>query len=176
MTPDAIPRTGGLYVLLLRLDDNARLHAGRLGSFELEPGWYAYAGSAHGAGGLRGRIGHHLRPLTTPHWHIDALRSLAPVRALWWAEAPAACEHALATALGTLPEAAPAVPRFGASDCRCQTHLFFFAHCPHPSPVLLSACAPGAAWHTLQLEPNEGAAPGLDAAPAPSFCQTPAAG
>jgi Uri superfamily endonuclease len=37
-----------------------RLEIGRLGVYDIVPGYYAYVGSAFGAGGLRARICHHL--------------------------------------------------------------------------------------------------------------------
>jgi Uri superfamily endonuclease len=50
-----------------------RLSVGRLGEFDLVPGFYAYVGSAFGLGGLRARIGHHPESTAEPHWHIDYL-------------------------------------------------------------------------------------------------------
>ena len=64
----------GSYILLLYLPLNITLTVGRLGTFDFPAGWYAYVGSAFGAGGLVGRIKHHLQPLENPHWHIDYLR------------------------------------------------------------------------------------------------------
>ncbi len=54
-----------------------RLEIGRLGSFNIIPGFYAYVGSAFGPGGLRARIRHHLESVAQPHWHIDYLLGYA---------------------------------------------------------------------------------------------------
>ena len=54
-----------------------RIDIGSLGRFDILPGFYAYVGSAFGAGGLRARIGHHLESTAWPHWHIDYLLGIA---------------------------------------------------------------------------------------------------
>ncbi|MEO8612981.1 MAG: DUF123 domain-containing protein [Chloroflexota bacterium] len=96
----------------------------------LNGGGIAYVGSAFGAGGLQGRLKHHLSPVKKPHWHIDYLRQKAGVEEVWCITSDTAHEHEWAAILCTLPDAAIAVPRFGASDCQCKTHLSYFAQKP----------------------------------------------
>jgi Uri superfamily endonuclease len=126
----ALPTSKGTYILLLRLDEPARLAAGRLGTFDFPAGWYAYTGSAFGPGGLRGRLKHHLTPVTKPHWHIDYLRQIAPVHTVWYTASETVYEHDWAAALRALPGAAVPARRFGASDCDCITHLIHFPTMP----------------------------------------------
>ena len=45
----------------------------------LTAGQYAYVGSAHGPGGLRARVGRHLRTEKSLQWHIDYLTAALPV-------------------------------------------------------------------------------------------------
>jgi Uri superfamily endonuclease len=123
-------RGKGTYILILRLGAPVMLTVGRLGTFDLEGGWYAYVGSAMGTGGLRGRLKHHLSPVTKPHWHIDYLRQHAGVHEVWYRADATACEHQWASVLGTLPGACVPVARFGASDCDCPTHLLGFTRRP----------------------------------------------
>ncbi|MGL4650657.1 MAG: GIY-YIG nuclease family protein [Caldilineaceae bacterium] len=146
-----LPTAGGIYVLLLELAAAQPLAVGRLGQFALSPGWYAYAGSAHGPGGLRGRMAHHLRPVLAPHWHIDALRVVAPLRAIWWCHAPAACEHVVAAALATMPGALLPIPRFGAADCHCPAHLVCLPQ--RPTLKAFSSCVPACAreWQEIAV-------------------------
>jgi Uri superfamily endonuclease len=123
MTFDKIelPATPGTYVLMVRVDQPLTLAVGRIGTFELHGGYYAYVGSAHGPGGLRARIGRHLCAGKPLHWHIDYLTALAPVVAIWLRESAERLECRWAQALaarGTIP-----VPRFGSSDCSCPAHL-----------------------------------------------------
>ena len=78
-----LPEAKGTYILLVSLNQAKRLEIGRLGAFDLVPGFYAYVGSAHGAGGLRARIQHHLESTAEPHWHIDyLLRWVLPIEGL----------------------------------------------------------------------------------------------
>ena len=125
-----LPVSKGTYILILHLALPARLTIGKFGTFDFPGGWYAYVGSAFGSGGLRGRLKHHLAPVTKPHWHIDYLRAAAPVREVWYFADEKVDEHKWATALLSLPEATLPVARFGASDCKCEAHLFCFAEKP----------------------------------------------
>ncbi|MFW5691835.1 MAG: GIY-YIG nuclease family protein [Chloroflexota bacterium] len=120
-----IDQRKGTYVLILNLPESQSVTAGRLGTFDFTAGWYAYVGSAFGPGGLRGRLRHHLAPVKKPHWHVDYLRAVAPVREVWALASTDVYEHVWATVFGKYPGAAIAVPRFGASDCRCAAHLIY---------------------------------------------------
>lgn len=136
----------GTYILILNLPAPTRLTIGRLGVFDFADGWYAYAGSAFGGGGLRGRLKHHLAPVTRPHWHIDALRQAAQVCEVWSLADAANHEHAWAAALRSLPGSSIPAARFGASDCRCPAHLVYFP----TAPDFAGFCA--ASGHPLQRE------------------------
>lgn len=70
-------------MLLLRLPRPATIGVGRLGSFQLAAGWYAYIGSAHGPGGLVARTSRHLRSPKPLRWHVDYLRACAQPAAIW---------------------------------------------------------------------------------------------
>jgi Uri superfamily endonuclease len=79
------PEEKGAYILIVALAQMKRMEIGRLGKFDVIPGFYAYVGSAWGPGGLRARIAHHLESSAAPHWHIDyLLRFATPVEA-WFA-------------------------------------------------------------------------------------------
>ncbi len=116
----------GTYVLILRLSNPAVLTIGKLGSFPFAEGWYAYVGSAFGAGGLRGRLRHHLNSQHGLHWHIDYLARAAPIEAIWYLASEVGYEHHWANLLTALPDTTLPVKRFGASDCKCPSHLFHF--------------------------------------------------
>jgi Uri superfamily endonuclease len=122
------PKDPGSYLLHLSLAQPARLNIGRLGSFDFPAGFYFYAGSAHGPGGLRARLSHHLRPPARPHWHIDWLRAAAVMLGGWYAVGPGPLECAWSQRLASLPGCVVAAPGFGAADCRrgCSTHLLAF--------------------------------------------------
>ena len=56
----------GSYVLVLHISRVAQL-----GAHGSKAGFYCYADSARGPGGLRARLSRHLRQHKKPHWHID---------------------------------------------------------------------------------------------------------
>jgi len=49
-----LPDERGTYILIASVLQMKRLKIGRLGTYDLLPGFYAYVGSAFGPGGLRG--------------------------------------------------------------------------------------------------------------------------
>jgi len=120
----------GTYALVLASTTAAPVHVGRLGSLRLQPGFHVYIGSAHGPGGLRARLAHHLVPSSRSHWHIDYLRAHANPEEVWYFHGPRPWEHQWAKCLGTLPGASIPLAGFGASDCACETHLYFFKDRP----------------------------------------------
>ncbi len=131
MTPgDCLPREGGVYVLRLALDEPADVMAGALGSRRLPRGSYAYVGSAHGPGGLAARLGRHLSGAGRRRWHVDHLRAVARPVSGWFAAVPADREHGWAGLLATALGGRHAWPGFGASDCRCESHLLHFSRAP----------------------------------------------
>jgi Uri superfamily endonuclease len=113
--------------LVLRLPRFTTIDVGRLGRVQLPAGWYAYAGSARGPGGLAARISRHLRSPKPLHWHVDYLRAHAQPVQTWYALGARKRECSWAQALSGLPGASIPVRRFGASDCRCPAHLIHFA-------------------------------------------------
>ena len=114
----------GTYTLLVEVSEEATRTVGALGTVTFEAGWYAYTGSALGPGGLA-RVDRHREVAAgereTRHWHVDYLLGLDS----------AGVDHVV-TSAGLDAECAVAaasdgepVPRFGASDCDCPTHLVF---------------------------------------------------
>lgn len=131
--PGILPKNKGTYALILRLDVGRAIQVGKLGAFEFPAGYYLYTGSAFGPGGLAGRLGRHLAPdhsAKATHWHIDYLRRWAPIVAIWFGEHKTPREHDWATQAELLAGGRCPAPRFGASDCRCRSHLFYFAQPP----------------------------------------------
>jgi Uri superfamily endonuclease len=125
---DALPAHPGSYVLLLHVAHSRTLAVGRLEGVYFPAGFYAYAGSARGPGGLRARVGRHLRGDGRVRWHIDYLRAVAEVRAGYYLITDRSLECEWSQALAALPNARIPVVGFGASDCRagCRAHLIQF--------------------------------------------------
>ena len=125
MTHEQMTTERGSYVLTLELKHSRVLTIGRLGKVTLPAGLYAYTGSSCGPGGLRARLGRHLRGGGARHWHIDYVRAAAQVQACFYTVSDTPLECAWSQALAALPGAMIPVPGFGASDCRsgCGAHL-----------------------------------------------------
>lgn len=110
----------GTYILFIELAGDRAINVGSLGTIHFERGGYAYAGSA--MGGLKGRIGYHLKKNKKPRWHIDYLLEFAGIENVLTIETGERLECTIANMLG---EHFESIPRFGSSDCKCRSHLFF---------------------------------------------------
>ncbi|MBM3189153.1 MAG: GIY-YIG nuclease family protein [Chloroflexi bacterium] len=131
-------RGPGSYVLVIELGADREIAVGRLGVLSFPAGHYLYVGSA--LGGLAGRVRRHLRPEKRQRWHIDYLLAYAAIREVWYVLGPERVECSWAQALAAMPNTKPYGRSFGASDCRCRTHLF----CAPEQPDLeaLAPCLP----------------------------------
>ncbi|NIO40364.1 MAG: DUF123 domain-containing protein, partial [Burkholderiales bacterium] len=65
-----------------------------------------------------------------PHWHIDYLRPCAPLEEAWYTNDPRPREHEWAGLFSRSTGASLPFDGFGASDCRCRSHLFRFDRKP----------------------------------------------
>jgi Uri superfamily endonuclease len=125
-----LPDARGTYALVLHARRIRKIRVGRFGEVQISPGYYVYVGSAFGSGGLRARLAHHCRRTQRPHWHIDYLRAVLPLREIWFATGNKRQESLWARLLADQPGAGIPVPGFGASDRRGATHLYRFARKP----------------------------------------------
>jgi Uri superfamily endonuclease len=125
----------GIYSLVLS-GGGAPVRIGALGELFFPGGYYVYIGSALGPGGLPARVGRHIRTALTSgpktHWHIDYLLRDPSFRllAVYCAETKERMECNVAGTVG-----GEGTVKFGCSDCRCSSHLFFFPHYPGPEIV-----------------------------------------
>jgi len=112
----------GSYVLITRLPEGQSIAVGSLQVLYFPRGDYAYVGSA--LGGFKARLSHHLRPEKKPHWHIDYLLQRASIRSIILCDS---LERTECTITRAISNHFTAIPGFGASDCRCHSHLFWTA-------------------------------------------------
>ncbi|MFH0768438.1 MAG: GIY-YIG nuclease family protein [Chloroflexota bacterium] len=110
----------GSYVLIIKLPETKQINIGSLKSVRFHRGYYAYVGSA--MGGFRARLSHHFKENKKIHWHIDYLLQKASITSIILCEAERRIECTIAQALKRQLDF---VSRFGSSDCRCGSHLFF---------------------------------------------------
>lgn len=120
----------GTYALLLRAEDEQAIEVGALGEMAVRPGVYVYVGSAFGPGGLRARVDRHVRGGGALHWHVDSLRAVTRLDAVWYTHDAERRECIWAEILRSLPEATVPLDGFGASDCNCPSHLVRFGSAP----------------------------------------------
>jgi len=122
----------GCYLLLLRLSRRTEITFSRQ-SHLFKAGYYVYCGSAQN--GLTQRIDRHLRHSRKIHWHIDRLLAVSRIIDIQLKFSQQKKDECLlAGEVATWPAAA-AVPGFGAGDCGCNTHLFYFSRRP-PCSIL----------------------------------------
>lgn len=121
-------------MLIVRHRGSGTATVGALGEVRFRDGFYTYAGSAFGPGGLN-RVQRHQRTAeegTDPHWHIDHLlvREDASVEdAVTFPGEDIECR--LAGRMG-----GERVDGFGCTDCSCRSHLAY-----HPDRGSLDAAA-----------------------------------
>ncbi|MCX6647869.1 MAG: GIY-YIG nuclease family protein [Candidatus Bathyarchaeota archaeon] len=117
--------TRGSYCLCIMVERDSKISVGALGEIDFPAGRYVYVGSALNS--LIPRLGRHLRTSRgegrVAHWHIDYLLrepgvEIEAIYATDWA-VRMECEIAAKVA-----EKGEAVPRFGCSDCACESHLY----------------------------------------------------
>ena len=120
----------GTYALIFSASSKGKISIGKLGTLGLLPGFYIYVGSAFGPGGLKARISHHCSKAARPHWHIDYLASALALKEIWYTYDPVHREHQWATIISNTRGGSAPLAGFGSSDCRCNSHLFFFKSKP----------------------------------------------
>jgi len=119
---DRAPAAPGAYALLIELTRPATLNVGALGALAFDPGFYLYAGSANGPGGVRARVARHCRRGKKAHWHVDRL--IAAGRIVDVLAVPGGDECRIVERVRSALNAIAPAPGFGSSDCRrCPAHL-----------------------------------------------------
>ncbi|MGF3523277.1 MAG: GIY-YIG nuclease family protein [Candidatus Bathyarchaeia archaeon] len=111
----------GIYVLIIHVKKSVKIRIGALGTVNIEEGKYAYVGSAQK--NLECRVRRHLRREKRKFWHIDYLldSDTAEVLEVRYKSGDKTEECKIAQLIA---KQGKAVEGFGASDCRCISHLF----------------------------------------------------
>ena len=118
----------GIYHLLIQLLQPQEIIVGKLGLFRFPAGYYVYTGSA--LNGLEARVARHRRKEKRLHWHIDYLLQYAKIIDVVYHITTERLECEYNRQIMNLPDAQIIVPRFGASDCKCDAHLVYFLNRP----------------------------------------------
>jgi Uri superfamily endonuclease len=122
-----LPAVSGAYVLLFKMAEKSHLVIPKFPGAVIEPGHYAYAGSARGSGGIRARCRRHLDKTKKLHWHIDHLTNVA--QGIQVVAYPGKAECDLAAKILAAGNCDMPLAGFGSSDCRtCKSHLITLPH------------------------------------------------
>ena len=120
----------GTYALIFSGLKKGPVVIGKLGTLQLQTGFYVYIGSAFGPGGLKARIKHHINHSSRPHWHLDYLSPILKLCEIWYTYDQTRREHQWAAIHSQTRGVFLPLPGFGSSDCRCLSHLFFYKSKP----------------------------------------------
>jgi len=115
----------GAYCLIIEVPEEREIVVGGLGSHRYQRGVYAYVGSA--LAGVEQRVRRHKSTIKKSRWHIDYLLANADIVATVAIPGERKeVECGIAQALQRCEGASIPVLGFGASDCRCDSHLLYF--------------------------------------------------
>lgn len=116
----------GTYLLIIYNDKNQKIEIGSLGKIKFKRGYYCYVGSA--MQNLSKRIERHKRKIKKLHWHIDYLLNKTKILKAIEIRSPDKIECEVAKSLKMISDTS--IKNFGSSDCRCESHLFYFKENP----------------------------------------------
>jgi sugar fermentation stimulation protein A len=110
----------GSYLLILNLKRDRKIDVGKLGKILFRKGFYIYVGSAMTS--LSKRMSRHRHLRKQHHWHIDELRAVTQFHSVLAIRSSERMECQVAKAMSEIAEWS--MPRFGSTDCSCDSHLF----------------------------------------------------
>ena len=111
----------GCYCLVINLDNTSEIKIGKLGKVNFKKGYYVYVGSAMNS--LTARIRRHLSEEKKLRWHIDYLLKESEITDVIYSVSDEKVECELSQCLS---QKAASVKDFGCSDCKCESHLYYF--------------------------------------------------
>ena len=114
----------GTYCLIISIEKSEKLQIGNLyQAHKFKKGYYVYIGSAMNS--LIARVNRHLSDDKKMHWHIDYLLKSenSSIRDVLFNISDKKIECDLAKEIADNGEP---VPKFGCSDCNCNSHLIYF--------------------------------------------------
>ncbi len=112
----------GCYCLIINLEKNCEIKIGKkLGKIDFKKGFYVYVGSAMNS--MESRLNRHLSDEKKLHWHIDYLLKKAKITDIVYNESTKKIECNLSRYISTEAEG---IRDFGCSDCKCESHLYYF--------------------------------------------------
>ena len=150
-TPRSLPAAGGAYALVIATHRAVTITLAGRKPAEFPEARYLYVGSANGPGGIRARVGRHLKGAKSILWHVDRLTNafgVATVIAL-----PGGRECALMEEVRSWDGVTVPAPGFGSTDCHtCAAHLVRLPKTPEVTDRLdaitaASGASTAVVWH-----------------------------
>lgn len=111
----------GSYCLIISLNENIEIKIGKRGKIQFRKGYYVYVGSALNS--LESRIKRHLSDDKKMHWHIDYLLKKSEITDIIYNESKRKIECELSQYLSL---ETTGIKNFGCTDCKCESHLYYF--------------------------------------------------
>ena len=138
-------KKSGTYCLIVHVNNNSNIKIGKLGFLEFKEGYYVYVGSALNS--LKSRINRHLSMEKKLFWHIDYLLNSenSHISDVIYIESPKKWECNVASKIASF---GVGINGFGCSDCKCSSHLFYFADLKNAKKVCLKS------FKNLNLKPK----------------------
>jgi Uri superfamily endonuclease len=111
------------YCLIIHLSQDSTIKIGKIGEIEFKKGYYVYVGSALNS--IDSRIQRHLSKEKKLFWHIDYLLNSpnSNVKEVILERSPEKWECDVAMEIS---KEGTSTDKFGCSDCKCRSHLFYF--------------------------------------------------
>jgi Uri superfamily endonuclease len=121
----------GTYLLYLHLLRSSNIKFGKQKSLEFPKGYYIYVGSAlanYGSSTLINRLKRHIRSSKekSNHWHIDFFLTNKDITLINLYLLPSSKRLECLIAQEISKVCYRVIEGFGASDCDCKGHLFYF--------------------------------------------------
>jgi Uri superfamily endonuclease len=136
----------GTYCLIIYLRKDTTIEIGKRGSINFRRGYYIYVGSALNS--LESRLKRHLSHNKKLFWHVDYLlnSSNAGIEEIVFAVDEGKWECVLAAEVS---KEGVEIGCFGCSDCKCNSHLFYFDELEESTAVCINS------FKRISLEPNK---------------------
>jgi Uri superfamily endonuclease len=126
----------GTYILVIFLNNDAIIRIGALGEINFRKGYFIYVGSAMGNIGsstLRNRVKRHFSDSKNKkiYWHIDYFlnNKNSIITRIFLIPSTIRFECIIANNLSKCADSF--IQNFGSSDCKCNSHLFYFKELPY---------------------------------------------
>jgi len=124
------------YCLIIELKKDSVISVGKLGRLNFKRGYYVYVGSALNS--IDARIKRHLKKEKKLFWHVDYLLNSpnTSIKEVIFERSPDKWECVIA---GEISKKGILSGKFGCSDCKCDSHLFYFKEYSETEKQVLSA-------------------------------------